>query len=227
MSCMRHRVLLTAFVVLCVVMMPSCGHEQQLVSLTIQPAAETFGAPDPSLNVQLRALGSYIHPPVTKDITDQVTWASNTPQLATVTATGLLAPAGVDACGGGLVSATVTTNNSGAVSSSGALVTGYMNVTVNNLQVQGCPGFAGSGGTQTVLTVAFLGAGSGTVVSSPAGIDCTSACSGIFTTGDTVTLTASPNTGSTFGSWSGCTPTNNPVCTVTVNNSLTVSVTFN
>ena len=28
--------------------------------------------------MQLRALGTYIHPPVTKDITNQVTWESNT-----------------------------------------------------------------------------------------------------------------------------------------------------
>lgn len=227
MSWKQHRFSLAAFAILCVVALPSCGHQQQLVGITIQPAAETFGAPDPTLNVQLRALGSYIHPPVTKDITGQVTWSSNTPQVATVTAAGLLAPPGIDACGGSLVSATVTTNNSGAVSSSGALVTAFMNVTVNNLLVQGCPGFAGGGGSQPVLTVAFLGAGNGSVVSSPAGINCASACSGIFTSGTPVILTATPDSGSVFVSWVGCDTTNGPVCNVTVNNSVTVTVTFN
>jgi hypothetical protein len=59
---------------------PSCGHDQQLVSISIAPSTETFGASnipvsaDAGLNVQLRALGTYIHPPVTKDITNQATW---------------------------------------------------------------------------------------------------------------------------------------------------------
>ncbi len=70
--------------------MLSCAHDQQLVGITIKPETENFGAADPALNVQLRALGSYIHPPVTKDITSQVTWASNTPNMVTVTPTGLL-----------------------------------------------------------------------------------------------------------------------------------------
>src|SRR5690348_15202792 len=68
----------------------SCGRDQQLVSIQIQPTTETFGdastpvARDAGLQVQLRAMGSYIHPPVTKDITNQVTWTSNTPQMMTV-----------------------------------------------------------------------------------------------------------------------------------------------
>jgi hypothetical protein len=183
--------------------------------------------PDPALNVQLRALGSYIHPPVTKDITDQVTWASNTPDLATVTATGLLAPAGIDACGGGLISATVNTNSSaGNISSSGAVVTGYMNITIDNLVVKGCPGF--SGGTQPVLTVAFLGSGGGTVVSSPSSISCTSACSGTFTSGTTVILTATPTGTSTFGNWNGCDGVSAQTCTVdNLTTNRTVTVMFN
>jgi len=73
----------------------SCGHGQQLVSIGIQPAIETFGAANiPVIDnagaaVQLRALGTYIHPPVTKDITNQVTWASNDTQMFTVSSTGL------------------------------------------------------------------------------------------------------------------------------------------
>jgi len=135
MSWKQHRFSLAAFAILCLVGLPSCGHDQQLVSISIQPATQTFGAStipvseDAGLTVQLRALGSYIHPPVTKDITGQVTWASNTPTIATVNSTALLTATGVD-CGNSLISATVTTNNAGAVSSSGALVTGYMTATV-------------------------------------------------------------------------------------------------
>jgi len=74
----------------------SCAHDQQLVSVSVQPTDITFGDPnipvslDRGLAVQLRALGHYIHPPVTKDITDQVTWGSDNTQMVTVTSTGLL-----------------------------------------------------------------------------------------------------------------------------------------
>ena len=95
----------------------SCGRSQELVSIQIQPASETFGAADVPVianagaNVQLRALGTYIHPPVTKDITSQVTWASNDPQMMTVDASGLLTATGLS-CGASLISATITTNKS-------------------------------------------------------------------------------------------------------------------
>ena len=96
----------------------SCGHSQQLVSIQVQPSTETFGSSTTPVidnfgaQVQLRALGTYIHPPVTKDITNQVTWSSNTPQMFTVDATtGMLTATG-ESCGGTLISATVTTGKS-------------------------------------------------------------------------------------------------------------------
>ena len=114
----------------------SCGHDQELTAIQIQPDTETFGASDIPVSanagatVQLRALGRYIHPPVTKDITTQVTWTSNTPQMFTVDANGLLTATG-NACGDTLISATVQTNHSsGGLSSGGAIVTGTMTASV-------------------------------------------------------------------------------------------------
>ena len=114
----------------------ACGHEQQLVSISVEPSTETFGSAstpldlDRGANVQLRALGSFIHPPVTKDITNQVVWVSNTPDMVTVSSTGLITPTG-RACGGTIISATVTTNHSSAnISSNGAIVTGTMQANV-------------------------------------------------------------------------------------------------
>jgi hypothetical protein len=206
----------------------SCGRDQQLTSITVQPDTETFGAAnipvneDAGLSVQLRALGTYIHPPVTKDITNQVTWASNTPGMVTVNSTGLATATG-DSCGGTLISATVTTNSStGNVSSTGAVITGFMTANVI------C--FTGTGGTGApVLTVNFAGTGTGTIVSSPAGLNCTSACSASFTSGTPVVLTATPTGTSSFGGWtSGCDSISGQMCTI---NSLTanrtVTVTFN
>jgi hypothetical protein len=117
-------------------LLPSCGHDQELVSISIEPSSQTFGdaktpvIDDAGLNVQLRALGSYIHPPVTKDITNQVFWTSNTPQMVTVNSTGLITATG-QACGGTIISATVKTNSSsGGLSSSGAIVTSSMTANV-------------------------------------------------------------------------------------------------
>jgi hypothetical protein len=133
---MYRRSLMLSLVCSLATLLPSCGHEQQLVSIAVDPTTETFGAAsipvpaDKGLNVQLRAVGTYIHPPVTKDITSQVTWSSNTPQMVTVNTTGLITATG-DACGSTLVSATVTTNKSlGNISSNGAIVTGTMTANV-------------------------------------------------------------------------------------------------
>jgi hypothetical protein len=114
----------------------NCGHDQQLVSIKVEPDTQTFGAADIPVSAntgataQLRALGTYIHPPVTKDITSQVTWVSNTPDIVTVDSHGMLTATGT-ACGTALVTATVTTNSSaGNISSSGALVTDSMEASV-------------------------------------------------------------------------------------------------
>jgi hypothetical protein len=205
----------------------SCGDPQELTSIQIQPTTETVGASnipvpaDAGFQLQLRALGTYVHPPVTKDITNQVTWASNTPQMFTVNSTGLLTATG-QACGGTLVSATVTTNADGSgVSSSGAAVTGYM--TADLVCYTG-----GAGGSEPILTVTFLGSGTGTVTSSTSGFNCetqNTSCVDSFPSGTTVTLTATPVAPSTFGGWTGgCTGTS--ACVLVLQTDTTVTAEF-
>ncbi len=211
----------------------SCGREQQLVSIQVQPTSETFGASDIQLSqdagaqVQLRALGTFIHPPVTKDITSQVVWASNTPQMMTVDANGLVTVTG-GACGSTLISATVTSNkSSGGISSSGALVTGYMTGSV--VCFTGTSG--GGGGSGPSITVNFQGTGSGSVTSSPPGLSCatgTVCSSNSFPSGSSVLITAAPN--GTFGGWAGCDSVDGTGLTCTVNNLTalrSVTATFN
>ncbi len=76
------------------------------------------------------------------------------------------------------------------------------------------------------LTVTKAGNGSGTVTSSPAGINCGGTCSAIFNQGETVTLTLTPSAGSAFEGWSSaCTGTG--TCTVTMDADKAVTATFN
>ena len=56
---------------------------------------------------------------------------------------------------------------------------------------------------QYTLTVTKAGTGSGTVTSNPAGINCGADCSEAYNQGTSVTLTATPDSGSTFTGWSG------------------------
>ena len=76
------------------------------------------------------------------------------------------------------------------------------------------------------LSVTKAGAGSGTVMSSPSGINCGGTCSANYSGGTSVTLTASAASGSTFGGWSGaCSGTGN--CTVSMTAARSVTATFN
>lgn len=78
------------------------------------------------------------------------------------------------------------------------------------------------------LTVTKAGTGSGTVTSNPAGINCGSVCSAQFSRNTTVTLTATPDPGSSVQGWSGCdsVSADQRQCTVTMTSNRTVTVTF-
>jgi hypothetical protein len=211
------------------VSLPSCGRDQELASISILPSSETFGASniqvidDQGLSVQLKAVGSYVHPAVIKDITNQVTWASDSPNLATVSSTGVVTATGFE-CGGAIISATVQTNhNSVGQGSTGAIVVGLMTTNVVCFT-----GTGGGGGP--ALTVTFGGAGTGTVTSNPVLFNCISPspCVASFPSNSTVMLTATPDPGSSFGSWGSCdsSASTNP-CSVTMTANRTVTVTLN
>ena len=70
------------------------------------------------------------------------------------------------------------------------------------------------GGGPPGVTVALAGGGSGTVSSSPAGIDCGAACSKSFSGAAPVVLTATPSPGSRFAGWEGACTGTAPTCTV-------------
>jgi hypothetical protein len=73
------------------------------------------------------------------------------------------------------------------------------------------------------------GSGSGTVSSSPAGIDCGSTCSAAFAISSTVTLHATAALGSSFAGWTDACAAEGtaPDCTVTLAGDMTVGALFN
>jgi phospholipase C len=96
------------------------------------------------------------------------------------------------------------------------------------LSLVGC----GSSGTSTTtmqsptyqLTVTAPAANSGTITSSPSGINCPSTCSASFAQNTQVTLTAAPASGYFFSGWSGgCSGT---TCVVTISAATSVTAAF-
>lgn len=216
-KCFNIAAMLATATLLCASL--SCGFNQHLVSIQIHPSAGgTFGAVDPSIFFNFTAYGTYIHPPQTKDITNLVTWQSDNPQVVQITSAGVASPN--LGCGVADISATYQDGSNLVVSNSDA-------VTVDGPAADGCT----PAGPQPILSISFAGNGTGTVTGS--GISCSSpsSCSDQFTTGTTLSLTAAPTGAtSTFGGWSGCNSTsgvNASVCSVILENSLTVTATFN
>jgi hypothetical protein len=78
---------------------------------------------------------------------------------------------------------------------------------------------------QVNLSISKTGSGSGSVASSPEGINCGPACSSTFAANAVVTLTAQPTLGSAFLGWgASCSGTSS--CNVTMSEAQTVTVTF-
>jgi hypothetical protein len=195
----------------------SCAFNSHLLSIQVQPSSGTFGAADPTIFFNFKAFGSYSHPPRTVDITDQVNWQSDNPQVVQVTTTGVVSPAADLHCGLADIFATLQDGNNDVVSNS-------VPVTVNGPASLGCT----PAGTAPTLTVNFSGTATGTVVSSPAGIDCSSpsSCNAQFTAGTTVTLTGTPTGMSTSVTWNGCNTSMGSTCSVVLENSVMVTATF-
>jgi len=195
----------------------SCAYNQHLVSISIPSSGGTFGAADPSLFFDFKAFGTYIHPPQTKDLTNLVTWQTDNPQVVQVSSAGVVSPN--LGCGVGDIFATFKDGSNEVVSNS-------VKITVDGPASSGCT----PPGPQPILTISFAGNGTGTVTGP--GISCStpSSCSNQFTNGTTLGLTASPTGTSVFAGWSGCNSTsgtNASVCTVILENNLTVTATFN
>lgn len=76
------------------------------------------------------------------------------------------------------------------------------------------------------LSVQKSGAGSGTVVASPNGINCGSTCSQSYPAGTPLVLSATPEVGSVFTGWSGASCASTAPCPITMNAPQTVTAGF-
>ncbi len=78
-----------------------------------------------------------------------------------------------------------------------------------------------------LLTVSKAGSGSGTVTSSPSGINCGSDCNHSYRNGTKVKLTAKAKSGSVFAGWKGSCSGRSATCQVTLSKTRAVTATFN
>jgi hypothetical protein len=119
-----------------VLSLPSCGNDKKLVGIAVQPPLATYGTPQAGL-VQFSAIGTYIHPPSTVDITTKVTWSTDIPELLTLNVAGVagaVAPSG-GGCGIADLKATAREGTGG----SGNIVIGSATLTVKDPTNPLCP----------------------------------------------------------------------------------------
>jgi hypothetical protein len=180
-----------------------------LTSLTVLPANQTVTAAGQT--VQYIAIGTFTGTQPIQDVTNQVTWASSNPAIASITATGLATTAG-----------TCTQGQASTITALLSTFTGTAALTYGSCGQNNPP----------LLTIFGPGQGTGTVTSNPTGLDCNTmsgtGCSGSFPLNSQVSLTATPASGSVFAGWSAnCQPAQNNTCTVTMSNYEAVGAIFN
>jgi hypothetical protein len=184
-----------------------------LDSITVIPSQQTVQVIGET--AQYIAIGNFTGSPTTQDLTNQVTWVSSDVRVATIDAAGL-------ATAIGSVDTGITTITAISLPSSGVAVTGTATMTVSSNGTNQLPS----------LTVYEFGQGTGSVVSSPIGINCVAGnqagCTGHFVLNTGVVLTAVPDGNSVFGGWSSnCTPPSANPCTVPMTDNATVGAIFN
>jgi hypothetical protein len=80
--------------------------------------------------------------------------------------------------------------------------------------------------TGSILTVTKSGTGSGTVTSSPTGINCWTTCSATYENGTSVTLTEIPSSGTLFAGWTGACTGMSSTCKIEISGGESASASF-
>jgi len=182
----------------------SCAHNQHLIAIQVEPPGATMG---PEAQVQFLALGTYIHPPATKEITNLVQWSIDNQDFGTVSA-GLVTAAPGSQCD--------TANLLASFYDSPNEVIGTASLTGSLAGTSAC--------NQAVISVKV--SGSGTVTSIPRGIDSAIRRSSPFTLGETVAVSAKPSGNASAVTWSGCDSVVGNECRVQLTSDRTVTAAF-
>ncbi|HKB99054.1 MAG TPA: hypothetical protein VKD23_09730 [Terriglobales bacterium] len=112
--------------------LPGCGHDQKLESIAINPSGASITGAGVVVNFQ--AIGTFIHPPESKDITTSVVWMSAAPQVVSIVSNTGVATSETG-CGTNItITATAYSNPQ---SKSGSVVVGTAAVSVKGNP--GCP----------------------------------------------------------------------------------------
>jgi len=197
---------------LAVLNLESCARSQKLTGITVTPATVTFQGV--GSQVQFTAIGTYIHPPQSKDVTDQATWSIDSQNLVTFNGPGNVTA--ISDCGTGNVKA--------AIQDDGNYIFGTAFVSAAGVGTPTC--------NDAVLTVVV--AGNGSVTSAPTGINCpSSACSAAFPLDSAVVLSATLGSGSSVVTWTwpsgtnGCTNgSGTTTCDIALDTNETITATF-
>ena len=184
-------------------LLAQCTGNRDLFQIDVTPGTQALNTAGET--AKFTAVGHFTHSPTTEDITQKVTWKSSDEGVATVDSSGVATATGFGA-------ASIIASSTGGENH--ALVTGQATLTVGNVSLP-------------TLNVQKAGVGTGLVTSQPVGINCGQTCSAQFVLGSSVVLTAVPDQGFTFGSWADCDSTSGDTCTVVLNSTRTVTVTFN
>ena len=197
--------------------------QEPLISLTIIPTSQTVNTANETN--QFIAIGTFSAAAstttsicgstgVTQDCTNYVTWSSSDVKIATISQSGLATA--LDTAGATAITAI-------AKNPDGTLVTGSAAFTQT---------LAGGGTVnQSTLTVTLMGSGAANGLVTSTALSCSastpSGCTQSYPLNTTLTLTAAPQNGATFGGWSSnCTPINATQCTITLGDNSTVAAIF-
>lgn len=118
----------------------SCAHNQHLVGIAVTPTGSTitqsFGE---VVGTQFTALGTFIHPPETKDITNTAVWTTDSPSIITVDPNhpGLVNTTG-QGCGTNL-GVTASVYSDPGDPPAGSVVVGSATISVSFGQGSSCP----------------------------------------------------------------------------------------
>lgn len=121
---------------------------------------------------------------------------------------------------------TLTATPSVADSFAGWTGGGCSGIGTCTLTVSSAVGVTATFSNQATLSVMRTGTGTGTVTSSPAGINCGSTCLAMFAPNSSVMLTAAPSGSDAFTGWGGGACTGTGTCTTTLINNTAVTAAF-